>query len=157
MIFDQIKNWPIYLKDPIFKKVFFLVLENQINVNSDNLYVFEEDLFVKKVSYNTKVSDFVTESHRKYVDIQVIISGGEKIFISDSDKLSVETDYNKETDCTFYNWEQIAQKSHSQIKLLLEYMAIFFPQDAHTTQIAINNKPEFINKIVIKAHEKIFS
>ena len=36
-------------------------------------------------------------------------------------------------------------------------MAVFFPQDAHTTQIAIENRPEFINKIVIKAHEKFFT
>lgn len=136
--------------------MFSLVLEKKINFNSDNLYVFEKDIFIKEVSYNTKIDNFITESHKKYVEIQIILTGGEEILISSPDKLEVESDYNEETDCTFYNWDQVINNKHTQIKLLPEYMAIFFPQDEHTTQIAINNKPELINKIIIKAHEKFF-
>lgn len=156
MIFDQINNWHLYLKHPIFQNVFSLILENRINFNSDNIYILEKDLFIKKVSYNTKIDDFITESHRKYVDIQIVLNGGEEILISSLNSLEVQSDYNEETDCTFYSSNQVIQKSHTHIKLLPGNMAVFFPQDAHTTQIAIHNKPEFINKLVIKAHEKFF-
>ena len=153
MIVDKIENWKIYFKDSVFAEIF-----NQLkNYNLDTpngVYRNHERFYFKVMSYDTKLESSIIESHRKEVDIQILLSGNEKIKIYDSLAVQVTEPYEDESDCQFY--KNIDQPI-SDIDLKPGYMAIFFPDDIHHPQFAVNNKIEKLKKIVIKVDEKLFS
>ena len=87
------------------------------------------------------------ESHEKYIDIQYIISGLERIDTAIvGDGFSV-TNHNLEKDCLSYQTDETA--SISQLVLSGSTMAILYPEDLHRPQIAVGD-PQEVRKIVFK-------
>ena len=86
------------------------------------------------------------ESHRRYLDIQYLVSGLECIPVAPVGALPVATPYDDEQDVSFY-----ADGSAPTPSLVLEagMFAIFFPQDAHRPNIAVT-APVATRKIVVK-------
>jgi YhcH/YjgK/YiaL family protein len=86
------------------------------------------------------------ESHRRYLDIQYLVSGLECIPVAPIGALPVATPYDDEQDVSFY-----ADGSAPTPSLVLEagMFAIFFPQDAHRPNIAVT-APVATRKIVVK-------
>lgn len=94
------------------------------------------------------------ESHRRFVDIQIITSGKEIIKvapINDFHKI-IAVEYSKEKDVIFYkNLPDINHKIINTIILQAGSFAVFYPQDAHLPGI----HPDFctvtdVEKIVFK-------
>jgi beta-galactosidase beta subunit len=52
------------------------------------------DIYVKILHYNTKNIDFITESHKQYVDLQLVYDGIEIVRIYDEHTLRVKEKYN---------------------------------------------------------------
>lgn len=152
MIFDSISNWNQYLSHPTFTRIFGILNEFDTSQN-DGIYHKENDFYFKVVSYETVSSPSIVESHKKEVDIQIMLSGVERIKIYDTAAVKTTTDYSEKTDCQFYKPlnSEIAELTLSQGK-----MAIFFPQDIHQCQFSLF-KPEHIKKLVIKVDEKLFT
>lgn len=155
MIFDSLTHWNTYLLNPIFRNVFQLLKNIDFENNLDKI-VINKDVFIKHILYETKYRDWVTESHKKYVDIQILLTGSEIIRVYNNEELCSISDYNYSTDCIFYDSIDALTKNCSILTLRPGYMAVFFPNDAHMTQIVEGENPQSINKIVIKAHEKLF-
>lgn len=85
-------------------------------------------LFAMEQSFNTKDrSTCFFESHKEYIDFQLIILGNEVIEYSDIDKLEIEDEYNAQTD--FIKYKTIDDTT--KILLTSDDMAIFLPDDAH--------------------------
>lgn len=84
----------------------------------------------------------ILESHRKYIDIQYVISGNELIGWQPlADCRSVKQAYNAETDLAFYldrptSWFELAPRS----------FAVFYPEDAHAPLAAEGP----VHKVVVK-------
>jgi YhcH/YjgK/YiaL family protein len=112
-------------------------------------------IFVKILHYHTKTSEFITESHRDYVDFQVVYDGVEIIRLFDIDHLQIKEEYNPVTDCQFYHVRQA--EPHAVLTLRPGKAALFFPHDAHETQIASDLIPKPIKKAVVKIHVKFFA
>jgi len=105
------------------------------------------NIFAMVQEYTTKPHDgAVFEAHRKYIDIQYVISGIEEIGICDISKGVVRTEYNQETEAEFY------EKNDKCGKLVLEAgdFAIFFPNDLHMPGLAFEGKTCNVKKIVVK-------
>ncbi|MBF0398913.1 MAG: YhcH/YjgK/YiaL family protein, partial [Desulfobacterales bacterium] len=106
--------------------------------------VNDKGVFAIVSEYKTKeISETFIECHRKYIDIQIILNGNEKIGIC-----------NKQ-DCTSapYNEEQDYQKLEGElsfISLKAGLFAIFFPDDGHMPQVKHKNIPENVKKVVFK-------
>lgn len=153
MIIDRIQNWRLYFKAPIFEKIFQELKEFSINT-PNGVYKNNNDYYFKVMSYDTKLDADIIESHRNEVDIQILFSGAEHIKIYNEEAVTIKQPYEKESDCQFYN----ANKNPiAQIDLVPSYMAIFFPDDIHHPQFAVNNKISNLKKIVIKINEKLFT
>jgi len=154
MIFDNVANWSQYFNssetfDKIYEKL------NSIDINTPNgEYRLNDSCYFKVMSYETKYEPTIIESHRKEVDIQVILKGGEGINIYNSDEVKTKSPYDNNIDCQFY--ESIKDPNLS-FKLLPGKMAVFFPQDIHGCQHVLGNNIETIKKIVIKIDEKLFT
>jgi YhcH/YjgK/YiaL family protein len=98
--------------------------------------------------YRTKpVTDAVWEAHRRYIDIQYVAEGNERIgYAHLDDELPVRKVYDAEKDYALYeaNGDFLAVTAGS--------FAIFAPHDIHAPGLAING-PESLSdvcKVVVK-------
>ncbi len=94
--------------------------------------------------YETK-DDSPLESHKKYVDIQMVLSGQELILISDISVLSVSEEYDEDRDVMFW-------KGETQCSLLLEEgnMVILLPNEAHAPSVSPPSGKCNVKKAVFK-------
>jgi len=111
--------------------------------SEDGVYEIEGKIVYAIVqSYNTRNKDNVKwEAHRKYIDIQFILKGTEKIGISNIEKMKANEQYQEEKDIQFFDGEG----EYYDIKKG-EYM-IIYPDDIHMPSIGNGN---FVKKIVVK-------
>ena len=125
-------------------------LEYLNSINLDELKlgknVINDWLYINVQEYMTKsISECRFESHKKYVDIQMMIHGKEAIETCDVDKLELETEYNEENDVMF--WKQKPNQMRSVI--VDGGYVILYPQNAHMPCIAVD-EPVKVKKLVAK-------
>jgi len=101
-----------------------------------------KDIYAIVQSYNTKFYDSKKwEVHKKYIDIQFIEEGYEKIGVGNFKDMKEETEYNLENDIQFF--EGIGEFVDMQKNDWL----ILFTDDLHMPCIGEGNR---VKKIVIK-------
>jgi YhcH/YjgK/YiaL family protein len=108
------------------------------NLSGDDLYAMVSEY----VSKNEEDAKF--EAHRKYADIQYVISGEEKIGLEPLNESGISVPYNEAKDVAFYN---IASKNFRMANQKVFF--VFFPQDAHCPGVKISENRK-VKKLVIK-------
>lgn len=130
-----------FLLDANNKNVFSEVKPGQnktVEIEGRKIYaIFQE--------YETKwPNDVKIEAHKKYIDIQYIESGNERMFLSSYNHIKEENTYNQEKDVLFpkvdFYWQIILKEGTA---------AIFYPEDLHGPCCSLD-KPAYVKKIVIK-------
>ncbi len=102
--------------------------------------------FYKVLSYVPETNiETPYESHRKYIDIQMLLEGEEMLQVTDVNRLKVSTPYDVEKDCVFYS----ASENASGTLFRPGSVVILFPKDAHRS-IGISEKSIQVKKIVGK-------
>ena len=91
------------------------------------------------------------ESHKKYVDFQLLVYGSEEMGCIDINKLVVDTPYDKTKDLITYKM----QENFSKFVLEPQDLAIFFPEDGHIGLSMYKNK-SLIRKVVVKCPLELF-
>lgn len=121
------------------KSIDIKALEVGKHIINDWLYINVEEYISKPIS-NCRF-----ESHKKYVDIQMMIHGIEAIETCDTDKLEAETDYSEEKDIAFW------KKKPGQMRSVITDNAyvILYPHNAHMPCIA-EAEPAKVRKLVAK-------
>ena len=147
MVVDNIKNSHHYLNISYrLRKALLYLKENDFSTLDSGKHETEENfMFMLVNEYSTKEDDLnILEAHRKYIDLQYIISGEEIIKHEILDKQQVHKEYDKENDYILYK-----SKAKTEIILSQGMFAIFFPNDLHLPGIASNQSQE-VKKIVLK-------
>lgn len=149
MIIDTIQNCEKYaLLHKSFQRAFDAIknaLDKDMPV--EKCEIDGTDLFISVQEYNTKLAENARfEAHRKYIDIQYIVSGEEVVEVTDLSKTVIETEYNETKDVEFYTptgnvWRGILTAG--------EY-GIFFPNDVHRPALAVEGVPAPVKKILVK-------
>ncbi|MEO5582740.1 MAG: YhcH/YjgK/YiaL family protein [Saprospiraceae bacterium] len=104
-----------------------------------------DDVYAIVSEYETKnPEDGNFESHRKYIDVQYIVSGKEMIGLTNDTNLNVVSPYNEEKDIAFYNYD-----GGKLLTALPDKYFIFFPDDRHRPCLKIDEK-SMVRKIVVK-------
>ena len=85
------------------------------------------------------------ESHLRYIDIQYIVDGKERMLHAAADTLKVDTPYNDEKDVAFYTDPEVS----SSCLLLPGHFAIFFPADGHKPGVMAGGR-DAVRKVVVK-------
>jgi biofilm protein TabA len=85
------------------------------------------------------------ESHRAFIDVQVIFSGEEYIEVTDIAHLKVKEDRTPEKDVIIYEMNDAA----TVLRMRGGEAAIFFPVDGHMPSLAIK-EPTIVRKMVVK-------
>lgn len=102
------------------------------HLDFDNLrvgkYMVDEDFYYtvqEYTAFDENVSRY--ESHREYIDIQWIVSGIERLYITDVSNLNPCTSYDSEKDIVFYH----ASDQQNSMVLTAGSIAILDPSSAH--------------------------
>ncbi|MGE5353668.1 MAG: YhcH/YjgK/YiaL family protein [Acidobacteriota bacterium] len=145
MVFDSILNFYNYASiHPQFSSVLsFLNVVNIAELPVGKHLVNEDGTFANVDEYKTKdISEGFIEFHKKYIDIQIILRGKEKIGICHKD-MAQELEFNEAKD-----FGKLEGKADF-ITLNESYFVILFPHDGHMPQIK-DGSPESVKKMVIK-------
>ncbi|MGA2053521.1 MAG: YhcH/YjgK/YiaL family protein [Opitutales bacterium] len=106
-----------------------------------------EGIFGLEQAYLTKTrAEGRLESHRKYIDVQMMLAGSEWMDTTDIAQLEVSEDLTPDKDLIFYR----DAKAISSLRLNCAGMtAVYFPVDAHRGGI-MDGTPALARKIVVK-------
>ena len=110
-------------------------------------YDVDDELYYMVQEYETKYPDQARyEAHEKYVDIQYIVKGVERMEFAETSKLKVTEKYNPEKDVKFLEEPKVIDASIVEAG---DYR-IFYPEDAHRPGLCVNNTPSKVKKILAK-------
>lgn len=152
MIKDNLQHLAYYnyLNSDIKKGLKYVRDTNFDELENGRYEVFEDKIYAVIQEYNTKPEEECKfEAHRKFVDIQFVISGEEKMGTGNLDDFEETTDYNDEKDIVFLNTKSGSNEKVKFIQVREKEFAIFYPQDAHMPCIAMD-KPSSVRKVVVK-------
>ncbi len=112
-----------------------------------------EDIYVNVHGYDTLPREQCRyESHRRYVDLQYCIQGGEMIDWQLGSTLKPAGDFDESKDLQFYE----LGTSLTRIQMVPGSYAIFFPSDAHLPKCA-DGLNRAVSKLVIKVSLRLVS
>lgn len=144
MIFDKIENLRKYdvVSDNILEFLFNLS-ENTPN----GRYEIDENTYANIEEYETKpIEKGLPEAHKRYIDIQILLSGTERLDFTNIEGLTIQKEYNEEKDIEFFDNPRLM----NSVYLQNGYFALLYPHDAHRPQMQAFEKPELVKKVVVK-------
>lgn len=148
MIYDNLPNSGLYPQNELFRKAFEFLKTLNANTPCGKTVLSDDDLFVSIDEYETKPRENAKpESHRNYIDIQVLLSGEEQIDIFSAPDLTTAVPYDPERDLEFY--EQ-PSKPDAVLTMKPGRFAVFFPDDAHTPCLQADGTAVSVKKAVAK-------
>jgi YhcH/YjgK/YiaL family protein len=124
-----------YLKNTDLKS-----LENKRHdIDGDNIYAIVSEYLTKNIE------DAKFEAHKKYVDIQYVISGSEQMSVTPATKLGeVLQPYDETKDLEF-----MTVSESTDYVATPERFFLFFPSDLHRPSVKIGENAQ-VKKIVVK-------
>lgn len=147
MIFDkleQIKNYKGISKN--FDKAIDSIIEGDYKNSEIGKHEIDKDnIFYMIQQYDTKyIENCSFETHHNYADIQILLSGKEKIGYSNHENLEITTPYIAEKDVE-------KQKGDYDFLLKMDILnfALFFPNEPHMPCVA-HKDLEKVKKAVFK-------
>ena len=146
MILDTLQNHALYTTvHPLFREAFHYLERTDFNALADGKHIIDEDnLFALISSYDTKPEAGArAESHRKYIDIQVLLSGSEKIGHTPLNGQSPVVEYDEAKEIMFYD------TPCSFFTMKPGMFVVFFPEDVHLPGIEANGTGK-VRKVVMK-------
>lgn len=146
MVVDQLNNWNLHAVLPQLRRAFELLTSQDIGTWPDGRVELDgEHIFALPQSYQTRPADQCRwEAHRRYIDIQYVISGREAMGYAPLPALKPTTDFDQAKDVGFYDG------TGSIITVDAGMFAVFFPHDAHMPCMQVAGHPESVRKVVVK-------
>ena len=148
MIYDNLSNIDLYkgLSNGIYTGLLFL---SQAMPDIENgTYLLNSHVKAIVSEYETqKENECGYEAHKRYIDIQCLLRGEEKVSCSPIERLNETKPYSEDIDAAFYKADINLQPSY--LSLLPGYFAIFYPQDGHMPQLCVG-ETQLVKKVVVK-------
>lgn len=148
MIIDSIKNASkYYCVHPSFEATFKALEEIDESTEKGRITVDGDNIFINLSDYTNKpVEDCAYESHRKYIDIQYVVTGREFIDLCDINTLEAYDDRLETDDIAFFK----SGNAFSRADLTEGMFVVIFPDEAHRPCVAPDNKGVMVRKAVAK-------
>ncbi len=104
-------------------------------------------VFAIEQAYQTKPrAEGFFESHRKYLDIQVVVAGRETMELADLSRAKVRQPYQEERDLITY--EDVVDAS--LLRVVAGEAAVFYPPDVHMPSLRLGDAAVLVRKSVLK-------
>lgn len=143
MVVDRIENLEKYASlNPLFAKAIEYLKATDLKACELGQVTLQANDLVVNFSQTQPKSkeEAKLETHDKYIDIQLPLSGTEIMGYTPREALP-EAAYDADNDISFYSGE-----AESYIPVKPGMFAIFFPQDAHAPGIS----PDGVKKVIVK-------
>ena len=141
MIYDKIENIDLY-NIPQEAKDFIRSLKSDIDYGKR---ILNDKIYANVEEYKTRETGFF-EAHKRYVDIQLLLSGEEIIEVTPAKNLKVKKEYDLNRDIAFYfDGDDYITK----VKLSAGSFAVLYPHEAHKPQMAYKSQIN-VKKVVVK-------
>ena len=120
-------------------------LANASKDTENGKYPFTPDCFINVMDCQTKNDDTaMMEAHDKFVDVQFMIDGEEKIYYTDRTPLELGEAYNEAKDRCFYKWQKADTVTYQTGEAV-----VLYPIEAHLPGRAVNEE-KTVKKAVMK-------
>lgn len=149
MISDKLSNLLNYKSIlPYTQEIIAYLQANDISLLEEGKYpLVGEEVYMMIQHYKTQPETAKKwESHKKFIDLQIVISGEEYMCYNQIDLLTISDPYKEEEDYMLY---QNDLEEFSFIKVMKDHFCIFFPTDGHKPGIHIKHE-QTVKKAVIK-------
>ena len=147
MIVDKFENARLYapLSEKLAKAFEILRVQTLADKPAGRYDVDGDDLYYVVDEYCTRpVEKCRFETHKKYIDVQLMLSGREIVGYCPDDALTTQTPYDEQKDIEFFD----VPKQYAEIDFCQGVLCVFWPQDGHMPGCAA--EPTNIRKIVVK-------
>ena len=148
MIVDKIENAHLYapLSDKIARALELITDKDIAQKEAGRYDVGTDGTYYLVNRYETKPAEGGKfEAHKKYIDLQYIVSGREILVYAPAGNLEIDTPYDQEKDYVLYKAPQQVTPAY-----LIEGMfCILWPDDTHRPNCSVDG-PVDVCKIVVK-------
>lgn len=149
MIFDSLKNKTLYeaLGTKFVKAFAFVERAEREDLPIGRYEIDGDAIFANIQEYETKQPENAPfEAHRRYIDIQYIQRGQERMILTSPAHTSPITEYSEEKDVAFF------ADHDAPVDCIVHAgeFGIFFPQDIHKPGLAFGGTPSPVKKILVK-------
>lgn len=151
MIYDKIENIARYMGLSAGLVEGLRFLQSAAADKPVGHYLLTGENFANVDEYDTKrVNSVGFEAHRKYIDIQFLLRGEERVLVRPLETACCTMPYDEGRDAAFYRHDEAGA---TELRLGNGYFVILFPDDAHEPQLCIDG-PQPVRKIVVKVAVK---
>ena len=148
MIYNSIHNaYQYYNLGENIKKGFEFLQESDFSKFEDGKYEIDGDnVFANVQTLTTKpVEEQKWEAHKKYIDIQYLIAGSEKIGYGNMEDFGmVAKKYDEKKDVIFLD-----DGKYSYVNLSAGDFVVFYTNDVHAPMLCVK-EPQEIRKVIVK-------
>ncbi len=133
---------------PAFHKALAFLLRPDLKDLPDGKYGIDGERVFAMVQRYVTIEQSVPkfEAHRKYIDLQFLVSGAELIGCAPLAKLSVTEAYDEEKEACFGT---VPPGAWTPLRLEAGQLAVLYPEDAHAPHLAAG-APAPVVKVVVK-------
>lgn len=146
MIIDKIENAKRYfsLSEGIKKALQFIQSNNLTTIEAGKHVIDGDNVFAIVSEYEPLELEYaVLEGHRRYIDVQYIISGCEQMGYMPLENQTPVEEYDEESDCILF------EEDTPLVKMEAGMFAIFFPGDLHKPGVKHDDSGK-VKKMVVK-------
>ncbi|MFA6715415.1 MAG: YhcH/YjgK/YiaL family protein [Victivallales bacterium] len=150
MILDLCENWIDYAygKKEVWSASFEFLASLKPDCENGRYEIMNDEIFALVQSYETRdIAQGKLEAHRKFVDIQTLLSGSERMFYGAPGVLELLDKYNPDNDAAFYKYDEFKTLEYV---LTPGVFTIFFPEEGHMPGISLKSGSVPVKKVVIK-------
>ena len=148
MIVDRLHNYRCYPLGKAWQSAFDFLLSLPHDAEEKKYPLLGDDLFAIVMGYETGGPETAElEAHRKYLDIQAVITGEEGIGWCQADALEIDIPYDASQDAVVY---KCPEQGLLRVDLLPGNFMALFPHDAHMPSLMTGQVPVFTKKVVVK-------
>ncbi len=122
------------------------LVDGRVEIDGEQIYAIVQ-------RYETVTTDTPRlEYHKKYIDIQYVVSGEEVIGWAPAEGLTVTEAYNPDSDVCFGT---VPEDTMTRVYLQAGQVMVLYPEDGHAPKLAAG-APSSVFKIVIKVAANSF-
>ena len=143
MIIDDLKNIDQYHNIPKEAADYLQILSGQ---SDSGHYELGNGIYANIDIYEPKMfEDCRFEAHKKYIDIQMLLEGQERLDYTNIERLEILQEYDETRDVMFF---KDSSKNFDSVILEPSKFVFIYPWEAHKPQISTGYK--LIKKVVVK-------
>lgn len=150
MIVDSLDRWSLYFRGGVWQEAFDFLAGLTPDTEAKKYPLRGDQLYGIVAAYETRPRESGKfEVHRKYVDVQVLLSGTEVIEYCPAGDIDTFAPYDADKDAALAGPPPPAV-SIGGIRMRPGLFAVFYPQDAHMPSLALPAGPGNVKKAVAK-------